>query len=273
MLGSVFNRNQAATGVTCLLRSFQLSGKSHGFSEFQGPGPPAAELGSPGDIYIDTTEGKHALYARYPNKWKEWRKMRAGTIDTSSIPHPDFPNRILGIMVNSGNIGWFSKESPVSNPSEVIATILASGREVKKRKRGSTNDAMESAKRMRTTSTLSESPSLSTNAVASTSASSTCVAERSPLPTRYSLNSTIHIPAYQPTIELSLKPIPPPVRSPILARQDVASRHESTDSYHPGPTDNGMNLPPSLQRRPLDAPVKLDLRSVSKRRPPLAPTR
>ncbi|EDR05093.1 uncharacterized protein LACBIDRAFT_294980 [Laccaria bicolor S238N-H82] len=219
MLGSVFNRNQAATGVTCLLRSFQLSGKSHGFSEFQGPGPPAAELGSPGDIYIDTTEGKHALYARYPNKWKEWRKMRAGTIDTSSIPHPDFPNRILGIMVNSGNIGWFSKgkalgdtpyhsdgvlppESPVSNPSEVIATILASGREVKKRKRGSTNDAMESAKRMRTTT-----------------------------------------------------------------RQDVVPRHESTDSCHPGPTDDGMNLPPSLQRRPLDTPVKLDLRSVSKRRP------
>ena len=109
MLGSVFNRNQGASGVTCLLRSFQLSGKSHGFSEFQGPGPPAAELGSPGDIYIDTTEAKHALYARYPNEWKEWRGMRAGTIDTSSIPHPDIPGRVLGIMANSGSIGWFSK--------------------------------------------------------------------------------------------------------------------------------------------------------------------
>ena len=117
MLGSVFNRNQGASGVTCLLRSFQLSGKSHGFSEFQGPGPPAAELGSPGDIYIDTTEGKHALYARYPNEWKEWRGMRAGTIDTSSIPHPDIPGRVLGIMANSGSIGWFSKgKAPGDTP-------------------------------------------------------------------------------------------------------------------------------------------------------------
>jgi len=104
MLGSVFNRNQGASGVTCLLKSFKISGKTIGFSEFQGPGPPAAELGSPGDIYIDSTEGEHALYARYPNEWKEWRGMH-----TSPISHPDIPSRVLGIMVNSSSISWFSK--------------------------------------------------------------------------------------------------------------------------------------------------------------------
>lgn len=109
MLGSVFNRNQGASGVTCLLRSFQLSGKSHGYSEFQGPAPPAAELGSPGDIYIDTTEGKHALYARFPNEWKEWR----GTVRAA---HPEIPGRFLGIM-NSSSIGWFSKgKAPGDTP-------------------------------------------------------------------------------------------------------------------------------------------------------------
>ena len=78
---------------------------------------PAAELGSLGDIYINTTEGKHAPYGQYPNEWKEWCGMHAGTIDTSPIPHPDTPSQVLGIMVNSGSIGWFSKgKAPGDTP-------------------------------------------------------------------------------------------------------------------------------------------------------------
>jgi hypothetical protein len=43
--------------------------------------------------------------------------MREGTIDTSPIPHPDIPSRVLGIIVNSNNISWFAKgKAPGDTP-------------------------------------------------------------------------------------------------------------------------------------------------------------
>ncbi|KAF7354613.1 hypothetical protein MSAN_01374700 [Mycena sanguinolenta] len=42
------------------------------YFEFHGPGSPPADIGTPGDVYIDITRGVQALYARSEEDWSRW---------------------------------------------------------------------------------------------------------------------------------------------------------------------------------------------------------
>ncbi|KAJ7476838.1 hypothetical protein B0H11DRAFT_1301937 [Mycena galericulata] len=58
------------------------------FFEFRGTGAPPADVGSPGDVYIDCTPAAHALYSRSEVDWTRW----AGPADAADTPlaHPLF---------------------------------------------------------------------------------------------------------------------------------------------------------------------------------------
>jgi hypothetical protein len=58
------------------------------FFEFRGSGAPPADLGTPGDVYIDLTPDVHALYCRSEEDWARW----AGPAEaaTEQLCHPHF---------------------------------------------------------------------------------------------------------------------------------------------------------------------------------------
>ncbi|KAJ7661432.1 hypothetical protein DFH06DRAFT_1325724 [Mycena polygramma] len=56
------------------------------FFEFCGTGAPPADIGTPGDVYIDLTPGAHALYSKSEEDWARW----AGPASLDSLSHPHF---------------------------------------------------------------------------------------------------------------------------------------------------------------------------------------
>ncbi|KAF8156259.1 hypothetical protein K438DRAFT_1942836 [Mycena galopus ATCC 62051] len=56
------------------------------FFEFRGAGAPPADLGTPGDVYIDLTPGAHALYCKCEEDWACWA-ARAPTEELLTHPH------------------------------------------------------------------------------------------------------------------------------------------------------------------------------------------
>ncbi|KAJ6544338.1 hypothetical protein B0H19DRAFT_1380620 [Mycena capillaripes] len=55
------------------------------FFEFRGPGAPPADVGTPGDVYIDLTPNAHALYSKSEEDWTRWAGPAA--IEMPSHPH------------------------------------------------------------------------------------------------------------------------------------------------------------------------------------------
>ncbi|KAJ7200952.1 hypothetical protein C8J57DRAFT_1736311 [Mycena rebaudengoi] len=56
------------------------------FLEFRGLGAPPADVGSPGDVYIDCTPVAPRLFCRFETQWTAW----PGPSDIDLVAHPDF---------------------------------------------------------------------------------------------------------------------------------------------------------------------------------------
>ncbi|KAF8959393.1 hypothetical protein BDZ97DRAFT_1837808 [Flammula alnicola] len=131
MLGSVFNHHQklGATSSESLrllqtvLRTFKIGKEAHGFSEFLGVGPPRADYGLPGDIYVDLTPGALTLYARYSDDWRAWPGPQQMT---HALLHPEYPNRRL--WCTGLTYGWFSPNFIKLHPGKTQSEILSEAR-------------------------------------------------------------------------------------------------------------------------------------------------
>ncbi|KAJ7815974.1 hypothetical protein B0H14DRAFT_3744686 [Mycena olivaceomarginata] len=68
------------------------------FFEFRGSGAPPADLGTPGDVYIDLTPDAHALYCKSEEDWARW----AGPAEaaTEQLCHPHFVDERQSRYVN-----------------------------------------------------------------------------------------------------------------------------------------------------------------------------
>ncbi|KAF7333057.1 hypothetical protein MVEN_02412300 [Mycena venus] len=80
------------------------------FFEFRGYGAPPADVGTPGDVYIDLTPGAHALYSRSEEDWARW----AGPAAPEMLGHPHFfdykQSRYVNFHPEEG-IEWVCKQT------------------------------------------------------------------------------------------------------------------------------------------------------------------
>src|SRR5882762_4414451 len=67
------------------------------FFEYRGPSAPLAGLGASGDVYVDTTIGSYALYAKIGAGWIQWTGH-------AGLQHPFLTDTIL--WVSSSNVEW-----------------------------------------------------------------------------------------------------------------------------------------------------------------------
>jgi hypothetical protein len=58
------------------------------FFEFRGSGAPPADLGTPGDVYIDLTPDAHALYCKSEEDWTRW--AGPAVVASDQLCHPHF---------------------------------------------------------------------------------------------------------------------------------------------------------------------------------------
>lgn len=137
--GRASNRKSALKpNITCRLRSFKhhyplelepsfkytlpANGFDVHFHEFRGLGPPPADIGCPGDVYIDTTEGSLALHvAMQRRKWKRWTghivefSGARGGRHTFGFDHPLVRDRTL--WCTSKSVVWYAHNTLRSSPS------------------------------------------------------------------------------------------------------------------------------------------------------------
>jgi hypothetical protein len=73
------------------------------YFEWRGRGPPPADIGLPGDIFLDLTPNKPALFARTEGVWFQW--VGRYTTESQLIAHPHLEDRFLSV---ASNVGWYS---------------------------------------------------------------------------------------------------------------------------------------------------------------------
>ncbi|KAJ6460944.1 hypothetical protein C8R45DRAFT_535762 [Mycena sanguinolenta] len=119
--------------------SFDNSGRScHvSFFEFRGAGPPSANFGYAGDVYVDLTPGSHALYWRdrhgsKPGQWRRWTSLLLDKVPLYKFltAHPwahDPQTSDLYLWVDPTGVTWTSRAeicaSRVMMIQKNIATI------------------------------------------------------------------------------------------------------------------------------------------------------
>jgi hypothetical protein len=108
---------------------FPLDDTVHYF-EFRGEGPPPSDIGYPGDIYIDLTEGSPAVYAMGITEWVLWHghlSCKAGHRDPREIKpfsHPLLRDRIL--WCSEKTVMWYSRDTIRKDPRFTEDSVLAS---------------------------------------------------------------------------------------------------------------------------------------------------
>ena len=92
---------------------------SNPYDEWHGVGPPPPQLGVPGDVYIDTTEGQEELYAKdidcflSENGTGGWTRWKGPTTAKKAIKHPSVVSRYL--ECNGRMVGWVSERQLTVN--------------------------------------------------------------------------------------------------------------------------------------------------------------
>ncbi|KAF9462183.1 hypothetical protein BDZ94DRAFT_1322735 [Collybia nuda] len=92
------------------------------YTQYRGRGSPPSDLGSPGDMYIDTNPESHRLFARYES-WKEWMGVYR-VQPPFRFPHPQDKDRQL--WVTHSDIVWFRTKSIWSNRTRALSSTTES---------------------------------------------------------------------------------------------------------------------------------------------------
>ncbi|KAL1718531.1 hypothetical protein EV715DRAFT_200931 [Schizophyllum commune] len=77
------------------------------FFEYRCPGPPDDEIGTLGDIYVDTDPRTCEIYAKVEGGWTEWPGLQIRA--TGRLAHPSFPELFLTISAKNRTVGWFDE--------------------------------------------------------------------------------------------------------------------------------------------------------------------
>lgn len=95
------------------------------YFQYRGRGPPSAQLGSPGDLYIDCIP-EYRLFIRKETDWVQWPGM--GLSFSRQISHSFFPQQV--IYAGPYDLGWYSWstvvlfQESVLTPHQCINRIL-----------------------------------------------------------------------------------------------------------------------------------------------------
>jgi hypothetical protein len=81
------------------------------YVEFRCASNPPSDIGHPGDVWIDLTPDKFALYAKVGADWKKWPGLFAH--DDSLIVHPHVPTRVLWCTKRC--VTWLNRKSILSD--------------------------------------------------------------------------------------------------------------------------------------------------------------
>ncbi|KAL1729322.1 hypothetical protein EV714DRAFT_273755 [Schizophyllum commune] len=77
------------------------------FFEYRCPGPPDDEIGTLGDIYVDTDSRTCEIYAKVDGGWRMWPGLQIRA--TERLAHPSFPELFLTISAKNRTVGWFDE--------------------------------------------------------------------------------------------------------------------------------------------------------------------
>jgi hypothetical protein len=86
------------------------------FFEFRGQGPPPCDIGSDGDVYVDMTPERPALYAKAKTEWRQWAGPPIEWNIGALFSHPHFEGRghqgaDRQLWCNGRKIIWYSTGS------------------------------------------------------------------------------------------------------------------------------------------------------------------
>ncbi|KAI5884894.1 uncharacterized protein SCHCODRAFT_02594815 [Schizophyllum commune H4-8] len=77
------------------------------FFEYRCPGLPDIEIGTLGDIYVDTDPRTCEIYAKVEGGWRMWPGLHIRAKD--KLAHPSFPALFLTISAKNRTVGWFDE--------------------------------------------------------------------------------------------------------------------------------------------------------------------
>ncbi|KAI4527138.1 hypothetical protein K525DRAFT_187404 [Schizophyllum commune Loenen D] len=77
------------------------------FFEYRCPGPPDDEIGTLGDIYVDTDPRTCEIYAKLEGGWTMWPGLHIRA--TGRLAHPSFSELLLTISAKNRTVGWFDE--------------------------------------------------------------------------------------------------------------------------------------------------------------------
>lgn len=104
------------------------------FVEFRGLGPPSADLGHPGDVYVDLNPRLHALYwrdiVRGVGQWRRWTALLLDKVPLNKflVAHPwarDPETSDLFLWVDPGGVTWTSKDNLCASRVQMIRRNIA----------------------------------------------------------------------------------------------------------------------------------------------------
>ncbi|PBK99449.1 hypothetical protein ARMGADRAFT_503501 [Armillaria gallica] len=84
-----------------------ITGTGDKYTEFLAVGSPPIGLGTPGDVYVDTTPKRHVLYG-FTTEWQRWKGPQKKK-DSDVLHHPKHPGIVL--WATAGKRGWISLEA------------------------------------------------------------------------------------------------------------------------------------------------------------------
>ncbi|KAL1702947.1 hypothetical protein EV121DRAFT_209033 [Schizophyllum commune] len=77
------------------------------FFEYRCPGPPDNDIGTLGDIYVDTDPRTCEIYAKVDGGWRMWPGLHIRA--TERLAHPTFLELFLTISAKNRTVGWFDE--------------------------------------------------------------------------------------------------------------------------------------------------------------------
>ncbi|KAF7360741.1 hypothetical protein MVEN_00806000 [Mycena venus] len=108
------------------------------FFEFRGIGPPSADFGHAGDVYVDLTPRLHALYWRERDtvrgvgagQWRRWTGLLLDKVPLYKflVPHPwarSAETSDLYLWVDPGGVTWTSKDNLCASRVQMVQRNIA----------------------------------------------------------------------------------------------------------------------------------------------------
>ena len=77
------------------------------FFEYRCPGPPDNDIGTLGDIYVDTDPRTCEIYAKLEGGWRVWPGLQIRAMER--LAHPTFLELFLTISAKNRTVGWFDE--------------------------------------------------------------------------------------------------------------------------------------------------------------------